>query len=218
MDALVNASLAEQNDGVFSLTGMATLLQSYHKRPTGVDQRDDIPTEEVGMANDLPQNKRAPKEEEEKKREKKNKRTPKPPAGDYSVSFEKWWPEFPPRPGGNRGSKSKAFAKWKDDCLGSRLDEMLSILALFKECKTWQDGYSPNANTYLNQRLYEDPPSNGRCVAPPLPRKWPAYTEAHGRKAGEEWTDKHDIPNRINKDWKWQRKIDAGDWVPVVNW
>jgi len=213
MDALVNAGLAEQNDGVFSLTGMTTLLQVYHKRPTGVAQHDDIPTGEDSESNDLPQNKRAPKEGEEKKRERKKKKPPKSPKGDYSVSFEKWWPEFPPRPGGNRGSKSKAFAKWKEDGLGPRLDEMLSILEAFKDCREWQKGYSPNVNTYLNQRLYEDPPSNGRPKPKAHPRTWPVGAEPHGKKAGDEWTNKQGATYRINQDWIWQIRTPQSDWV-----
>lgn len=85
---------------------------------------------------------------------------------DYPPDFEAFWREYPT----GHGSKKKAFAEWRklkpDDALRA---EIMTGLAAWQASERWQRGYVKQAELWLRDQLWPNPPpppgTNGH--APP---------------------------------------------------
>lgn len=85
--------------------------------------------------------------------EKSRDREEKSTSSEYSDEFITFWKEYPKKVG-----KDKANQLWKK--LHPPIKEVLTALSWQRSSKTWQDGYVPNPETYLNQGRWKDEPTD----------------------------------------------------------
>lgn len=84
---------------------------------------------------------------------------------EINIPFEVFWKKYPPMPGRNRGSKSEAEKKW-NRMVDKDRETAFKVLDEFIQCDQWKNGYAPMVTTWLNKKLWEDPPllsGNGTC-------------------------------------------------------
>lgn len=86
-----------------------------------------------------------------------------------SKQFQTFWDAYPRRPDGIRPGKSKAWQYWKRDKLDNELDRILEALKILRKSPDWRDlKYIPHAQTFLNQRRYEDVEDKREPVNPQM--------------------------------------------------
>lgn len=77
---------------------------------------------------------------------------------DYSNDFQTFWSAYPEKSG--KGDAWKSWQKVKPP-----LESVLSALSWQVNSKKWTEGFIPNPATYLNQRRWEDEPTQAGITA-----------------------------------------------------
>ena len=88
----------------------------------------------------------------------------------YSTNFERFWNEYPKE---RRIDKQRTYAAWckyePDDTL---TDSIIQSLRVWKECEQWKDPYYiPHSATFLNNKRWEQTPTNPKPKNPALQYK-----------------------------------------------
>jgi hypothetical protein len=81
------------------------------------------------------------------------------PMSDYSDEFVQFWSAYPVKTG-----KGVAYKAWQK--ASPPIDAVLTALQWQITSVKWVEGYVPNPATYINQRRWEDEPSNIQRQAP----------------------------------------------------
>lgn len=98
------------------------------------------------------------------KKSKVNNNTPIIPNG-IDARFQQFWNAYPNKVG--KGAAEKAFKKIKPAVTNKLLADMLTAISVQRQSERWQrDGgqYIPNPSTWLNQRRWEDEPTQGQTL------------------------------------------------------
>jgi hypothetical protein len=87
-------------------------------------------------------------------------------ASDRADGFAAFWLAYPVKGRVGRGAAEKAWATIKPDT--ALQQRMLLAIAQQKRSERWQNGYIPNAATWLNQKRWEDAVVVAKGL-PPMP-------------------------------------------------